>query len=555
MAATFTYEDAVGSAEPDLGAIEQEHGLPKGILSAIQSAEGSGDTAVSPKGARGRFQFMPATAKKFDLDDPNDPVKSAQAAGRYLKYAKDTYKTDDPRVLAAEYNGGPTAARAVLAGKEPPAAETQKYVRAVSAKMTPAKQPFSYEDGAFSYEDAVAKPAATKQVAASDSPLGDYSSAFVNPVAEAAGNMVTGAVAKPVGDLAGLGAIAAHYLGLTDKLPMDVQRQVQEALTYQPRTPEGQKMARYNPIALVGQGLGAIADAAGNAIAKPDSPYNPLGAGVAEAIKQAPMLLGGPAVNATAPVLEAGAQRMMRSALKPPIGTPQAQRVATDTVNTLLDEGINVSRGGVQTMTDRVNALNNSITNLIQNSPAVINRDLVASRLHDVVDKFSKQVNPASDLKSIQGAWDEFTKTWGQQIPVVLAQELKQGTYRTLSGKYQGELRSADIEAQKALARGLKEEIANAVPEVRVLNAEESRYLNALPLVERRVLQDANKNPIGLGIISTSPTHLAAWMADKSALFKSLVARMLNTAGGAAEALAPVSGAAGAMTNEQQRRP
>lgn len=121
--------------EPDLAALEEKHGLPKGLLSAIQGAENSGDRAVSPKGAKGRFQFMPATAKAYGLTDPTDPVASADAAARYMADAIKTYGTTDPRVLAAEYNGGPTQAKAVLAGKAPPAAETQKYIAKVASVL------------------------------------------------------------------------------------------------------------------------------------------------------------------------------------------------------------------------------------------------------------------------------------------------------------------------------------------------------------------------------------------------------------------------------------
>jgi hypothetical protein len=128
-------------------------------------------------------------------------------------------------------------------------------------------------------------------------------------------------------------------------------------------------------------------------------------------------------------------------------------------------------------------------------------------------------------------------------MPVQLAQQLKQGTYRAISDRAYGEQGSASIEAQKALARGLKEEIAANVPEVRALNAEESKLLTALPLVERRVLMDANKNPAGLSWLARTPEAFAGFMLDRSPLFKSLVARMLNKQ---AKSTIPVMGLLGA---------
>src|SRR5206468_3026519 len=109
-----------------------------------------------------------------------------------------------------------------------------------------------------------------------------------------------------------------------------------------------------------------------------------------------------------------------------------------------------------------------------------------------------------------------------------LAQELKQGTYRILASKY-GEQGSAATEAQKALARGLKEGISEKVPAVAGLNAEESKLINALEVAERRALMDGNKNFGGLAWLAHSPATWAAFMADKSALFKSLVARMMHS--------------------------
>jgi hypothetical protein len=111
-------------------------------------------------------------------------------------------------------------------------------------------------------------------------------------------------------------------------------------------------------------------------------------------------------------------------------------------------------------------------------------------------------------------------------ISVQLAQDLKTGTYATLSKKY-GQLGSAETEAQKAIARGLKEKIADAVPGISGLNAEESKLIDTLKVAERRVLMQSNNNPGGLVWLAKNPEAAAAFVLDKSALFKSLLARML----------------------------
>jgi hypothetical protein len=78
------------------------------------------------------------------------------------------------------------------------------------------------------------------------------------------------------------------------------------------------------------------------------------------------------------------------------------------------------------------------------------------------------------------------------------AQAMKQGTYAVLKGKF-GEQGSAAVEAQKALARGLKEEIASQFPEIDNLNKAESKLLDLQPILERAVNRTANHQLIGIG--------------------------------------------------------
>lgn len=353
-------------------------------------------------------------------------------------------------------------------------------------------------------------------------------------------SMGTGMLAKPVSDVAGLtrlgmeGMRRAGVPGIEERDPLTVKQDVQRALTYEPKTAAGKFTTQNNPLALLGQLIGWGGKQAGELVAPPGTSgplRSAIGSGVEEAVTQAPMFLGAKAPAATkagSEALRGGAERLMHSALKP------AEKFAKQVdpgIDLLLEKGINVTPGGLEKIRTEIGDLNSRIGQLIANSPAVIDKQAVATRLYDTLAKFEKQVDPHADLATINKSWNNFLNhplLTGKDIPIKTAQELKSGTYKQLQGKY-GELSSAESEAQKALARGLKEEIAKAVPEVRTLNAEESRLLQALPMVERRVLISANKNPIGLGILSMNPKHIAVWMADRSELFKSLVARMLNT--------------------------
>jgi hypothetical protein len=383
----------------------------------------------------------------------------------------------------------------------------------------------------------------------------------VGPV-EAAANMASGMIAKPLSDVAGLAA-TAYDAARGDKTgnPAGFKNYVQNALTYQPRTEAGNLVAEYNPLALLGKGVNWLGQKAEENISPPDAGMGRqmLGAGVHEAINQAPQFLG-PAVKAIGDSVggsvQSGGRALMRSALKP---TTEAVRTgkADRAISTLLDEGINVSPGGVEKIQSRVSNLNSEIANEIAKSNATVSKFAVANKLSPVLDKAKRQVNPMQDVAAIQDVgmnfWDHPSLIGKSDMPVQMAQEMKQGTYRALGDKSFGELKSATIEAQKALAKGLREEIAAKVPAVRRLNAEESNLLNALSVSERRLMVEANKNPLGLGWLSSSPVNMAAWMADRSGLFKSLVARMLNTAGEGVKVISNVPGVGLGVTEEANK--
>lgn len=241
------------------------------------------------------------------------------------------------------------------------------------------------------------------------------------------------------------------------------------------------------------------------------------------------------------------AQALMQSALKPTIKqlrTGDAQ-VAIDT---LLKYGINPTERGVYKLGGMVDDLNSQISDKIANSNAVINKSDVLNYLQDPADRFSNQVSPTSDLNAIVGVAQDFINhpgMPGKTIPVQMAQALKQGTYKALSGKY-GEVGSAATEAQKALARGLKDEIGKAVPDVIPLNAEESNLIKTLNVSERRALMDLNKNPFGLAALAQSPSSFALFLADRSAAFKGIAARMVNKAASAPASASSLAQSAGA---------
>ncbi|UVZ84445.1 lytic transglycosylase domain-containing protein [Klebsiella michiganensis] len=121
----------------EFGALEGKYGLPGGLLSSLSAVESGGDPyAVSPKGAKGPFQFMDGTARDLGLKgmDVYDPHKSADAAARYLRYLLDATGGDLEKTLAS-YNWG--LGNVQKKGMDNLPSETRNYVPKVMAGMRP----------------------------------------------------------------------------------------------------------------------------------------------------------------------------------------------------------------------------------------------------------------------------------------------------------------------------------------------------------------------------------------------------------------------------------
>ena len=87
--------------------------------------------AVSPKGAMGLAQLMPATARTLGVN-PADPIANLNGGARYLRYLLDQFDGNVEKALAA-YNAGPGRVRS--AGGIPAIAETQNYVTSIVRRI------------------------------------------------------------------------------------------------------------------------------------------------------------------------------------------------------------------------------------------------------------------------------------------------------------------------------------------------------------------------------------------------------------------------------------
>lgn len=233
------------------------------------------------------------------------------------------------------------------------------------------------------------------------------------------------------------------------------------------------------------------------------------------------------AVGELAPLVKAGASRLMQSALKPTQAVLKEYRTTPGELSqTLLGQGINVTQAGLTKLQQLFDANNAEIRALVQQAPNPIDTRNVAARVLPTAAKMGQQVNPASDLKAVGDTVDEFLQhpVYSNPLSVAEAQDLKVGTYRQIGKKY-GQVAPASIEAQKALARGLKEEIATAVPEVEARNIIDTKLMAAMDSVGRRVAQAGNRDPVGFAWVAQNPVSFIAALMDRGPTVKSLLAR------------------------------
>jgi len=107
------------------------YGVDSQLVKALIQVESNyNERAVSPKGAMGLMQLMPATAGRYGVQQILDPHQNIEGGVKYLKDLDDLFKSDFRLVLAA-YNAGENVVSRI--NDIPDYTETQNYVRKVLA--------------------------------------------------------------------------------------------------------------------------------------------------------------------------------------------------------------------------------------------------------------------------------------------------------------------------------------------------------------------------------------------------------------------------------------
>lgn len=102
--------------------------IPKSLIKAVIQAESAFNSkAVSPAGAQGLMQLMPATAKSLGVTNSFDPEQNIKGGSRYLRMMLNRYDNNLTKALAA-YNWGP---HRVDRGLKNMPAETRNYIKTI----------------------------------------------------------------------------------------------------------------------------------------------------------------------------------------------------------------------------------------------------------------------------------------------------------------------------------------------------------------------------------------------------------------------------------------
>jgi peptidoglycan DL-endopeptidase CwlO len=105
------------------------YGVDPAVLAGMAKTESNfNGAAVSPAGARGLMQFMPATAAGLGVDT-SDPASSIDGAARYLSQLTEQFGSTE--LALAAYNAGPGTVQRY--GGIPPYGETRSYVQKVTS--------------------------------------------------------------------------------------------------------------------------------------------------------------------------------------------------------------------------------------------------------------------------------------------------------------------------------------------------------------------------------------------------------------------------------------
>lgn len=245
------------------------------------------------------------------------------------------------------------------------------------------------------------------------------------------------------------------------------------------------------------------------------------------------------------------APKLYESALKiPPVSVP------ADIRNQVVQKGMEGEYFPNKATLDRlkqesfdlIGKINGGITEAA-NIGKTVDTEKVLSRVDELGKFYENLPDPRPYMEQLDKAKQSILDYRGQTIPVDVAQQIKKNLYVNLRNSY-GEMTTISKEFDKSVARGIKEELENQIPELAGLNKSLSEKINLEEVLTRAVHRVRNYDVIRLGdaVAATAgaaadgPQGLGLAFLAKRVLeapqVKSYLAFMLNRAGGLSATIA-----------------
>jgi len=258
--------------------------------------------------------------------------------------------------------------------------------------------------------------------------------------------------------------------------------------------------------------------------------------------------------------------RLHQSALKPYRKASQREpfELMKRLSDTMADEGIDVNVDGLIRQADLIEDINAKIADIVEvgsaSKGAILDPNRVAQAIEGLKRTKFYRGMPKAERDAAYGRIDAFKElflsefpeikggTKGQRIGMTArrAQEMKQTKYRQIrrmnKNAYDKVIDDISLDTNKALARGLKDELARNFDELKHLNARESRLLELEPYLEQALWRITKREMTGIGTsLAVGAAHAATGSRGAAVAvgtlrhlferpgFKSALARIIRT--------------------------
>lgn len=257
-------------------------------------------------------------------------------------------------------------------------------------------------------------------------------------------------------------------------------------------------------------------------------------------LQAATTMIGGGGGKALEPAAKVAGQALMRQALKPG-ATAIKNGTAERAINSMLEEGISVSKGGREKAAQKIEDLKTIVDDLTSRSNGSANIIDALKPARELIERYKHGgTDYAEKIKNVQ---DEVAKLLDHpdvrqqlRIPVATANQIKRGLYQEIGDPaFKTGIKSGSVkEAKDALAHGLNEQVVKFVPEAKAINKHMGDLIEARKFLDSRLARQSASNmlsPWTLLLATHNPKLAALHAAQYYPQTSSALARLLYSGG------------------------